>query len=68
MKPEEISETIERNGKMLICSHCSNTRFFTLKGEIKTISKIKWGFEQLRHPTTCYVCSECNKMSEFLDR
>ena len=68
MKTEYIFETILINGKELVCPHCANTTFFSLKGRIVTMAKIRWGYEQLNRPTFCYVCSVCNHMSEFLDR
>ncbi|MCE9538012.1 MAG: hypothetical protein K8R85_02180 [Bacteroidetes bacterium] len=68
MKTENIAETIQINGKTLSCHHCGNTTFFTLKGRIVTIAKIKWGYEELKRPTTCYVCSVCNNINEFLDK
>lgn len=68
MKTEYIFETIQINGKKLVCPHCENITFFTLKGRIVTTEKIRWGDEQLKRPTSCYVCSVCNHISEFLDR
>lgn len=68
MKTENIAETIQINKKNLICPHCSNSTFFTLKGRIVTIAKIRWGYEQNKRPTICYICSVCNHISEFLDK
>jgi len=68
MKTEDIVETIQVNGKNLVCPICDNTTFFTLKGRIVTTAKIRWGYEQLKRPTSCYVCSVCNHITEFLDK
>lgn len=68
MAIENTFETISVNGKNLVCPHCSTTTFSVLKGRLVTLSKIKWGYEQLNRPTTCYVCSGCNYIYEFLDK
>ena len=65
-KQKKQPETVEVRGRQLKCPICSNNYFYKretlLNSTITTLLNIDWADRN----ATCFVCSECMRISWFL--